>query len=607
MVATQAATCPATLQDGDELYHVNALASLGPFTTQWNDGSSTYTYKVDPCDTIASCGGDTNQAGCQVNTDAAKSKGMGKSATAVYGFDVPGGLGWNAIYTDGTPCHDGTPRSFRLTVLCDKSVTGTPVLEFDGETSHCHYEMVLRSGGEGACPADSPSPSPLPADCTTFSPEGHPDVVYEPHLLNLPGEEAYHATSEIGHYMFDLDVCGPVTCAGGDELKPVGVCQYDIDASRAFSLGTVESASFEAFDDATAGYRITYSNGEQCHDGTSRKTILAVYCSPSTVEPVLTFVAETAHCEYLFSLKANIGACPSQAPPPPPPPPPTATCPSKIVDSDAHGEFWYSPSKLASIPPFTTTATDPNSDLTYTYTLSVCHPLSHMCGDGDDYTAVCQAHDDIQFALGSSRLVYAQPMQPARSGYMLQYGGGSKCHDNTARSTRVYVMCDPTATTPELVFGGETSHCQYEFTLTAAEACPDGPPSPPAATCSDAHLPSQLAGGLVYNFHSLLTSSAEVTAYLGASQYDFEVNVCGAVDCPKRHDLSVDAGACQSWDSHGHMRGLGDVASARIVELPGNDGYTVTYTGGDSCADGTQRATIITVECMPNPDQRLHL
>ena len=52
---TAVATCPATLQDGSDVYHVSELAALGPFSTVFSAGGSSYSYDVDPCNGVT-CG-----------------------------------------------------------------------------------------------------------------------------------------------------------------------------------------------------------------------------------------------------------------------------------------------------------------------------------------------------------------------------------------------------------------------------------------------------------------------------------------------------------------------------------------------------------------------
>ena len=544
---------------------------------------------------------------------------MGVEGTAFYSFNTPSPQeGVRIEFRKGDACHNGDARTFAVNLIPGAPNSGD-VLEFLGETSHCHYEFTLTS--PKVIKSETNPPVIDKPECRVWSPPGT-DYVYHPEDLMLPGGEFYTAQTDVTGseiYEFVLNICGPVPCVGTDQTNPASACQTT--GSDSFSLGSQASATFETLPypyPPSAGFVMALSGGDTCHNNDAREAIVTVLCSDEDIEPRLVFEEEFSHCKYALTLYAA-DACPEGGSTPPPAPGPA--CPAR-VDS-ATGEFYYTPGLLTLPPSSPYTVTGYGDEGTeYQYSLNVCGTVAGCHpgpGSGSSSTdiAACQTVVDphAQHSLGEATQVSVVEASPPGEGVTITYQGGDPCSSNDVRTTVIHTHCvrpdGDALPAPELVFIGETSHCLYEFDLFSTAACPIPNDAPTTISCADTYLPSAKHPGQVYDFHKLQFGGDSVFTMpdveIGEDLYDFTANICGPVDCTRRKDSDIVPAGCQikkasSSSSKATMFALGDVSSAVIEEDESGESYTVTYTGGDMCHSGDARSLKVHVFCSEGED-----
>lgn len=438
---------------------------------------------------------------------------------------------------------------------------------------------------------------------------------FEPYTLALAASSGYTTRSTVAQvsYDFRLNLCEPIAMCGATAQS--GACRTRADdATASTSLGiyggTVNTLSGV---NAPLGLEFSFPTGDVCDAalGTRFSTLVTALCSWNDMTARLV-LDSVRNCVYKFTLYSSL-VCPTDLVMP------TSedysTCPARI--STPFG-FHYDLAalQLTSASGYSTTYNG------VTYHANVCgHVDCNQVLCGND--AACANFTEhlvspgsamackTFFVPGSSLATYADLSQgaftygtysrPAASGFYLEslYGDACISDPNLRNSIRLYGVCDPDQTVPQLELRRVRTDCVTEFNLKAAGACPkdNSPLSEVTCRASVVGVPSFDRGYIMRKLGTDMPDGLKVSFRDGDMLVTATFSACMQVQCPNAvnagsNSASDPATACFEFapvNNPGQVtRQIGGLASTTTFKLrdaSGNAGYVMRMSAPSGAAD----------------------
>ncbi|KAF7662089.1 hypothetical protein LDENG_00246530 [Lucifuga dentata] len=403
-------------------------------------------------------------------------------------------------------------------------------------------------------------------------------------LTLSPTDPPYYADSRSSDaaesYIYYLNVCGETTAGGcGAHGELISSCQVKITGDVKKIAGKYQNQTLRYSD---GDLTLIYPDGSRCSTGFQRMTIINFECNKTAGNggrgsPV--FTGET-DCTYYFDWETAY-ACVKEKE--------DLLC--RVTDGNKH----YDLSPLTIYPESELSrnweavdANSPKSDLRRFY-LNVCHKvvLSGGAIGCPEEAAIC-AVDKEHKAISLGSFLTAPQKTEIGNDIRLTYTDGDKCSANMKIKTILTLKCKPGDLESAPVLRSISADgCVYELEWYTAAACVLS-----KTQGDDCKVEDTQAG---FSFDLSPLSKADGGSYnLTSSNYDYYINVCGAV---KVSTCSEKAGACQV-DKSSQSWNLGESNS----HLSYYDGLIqLSYSHGSPYNDEkhTSRSTLISFLCDP--------
>ncbi|KAI6655208.1 Cation-independent mannose-6-phosphate receptor-like [Oopsacas minuta] len=360
-------------------------------------------------------------------------------------------------YIEGSACSSGK-KSTLITFVCSHLIASsvsyisslpsddTCLFEFE-------YKTIL------ACP-------PITTECVITSNDGQLYDLTRLKQLSGTGFPVYISGqySDIPQLSsLRISICQPLE-AGSTETCTNGSASCLSYDNHIFDLGHVTG---DLQLSQQGELQLIYSGGTGCSK--SALTVITFRCDRSVGvgQPLLSLHRNTSGSCYYDIVWDSEYACavlPSEE--------------SNCAVTDTDSGFVYNFTSLSKLPDI---HIQPDSTVTsddYSFTISICRPITSSCGDGSAHAGACQYSDNTQHVTG----LYSSTLILSDGEVQLVYSGGQACHSNNVnRTTIIRFYCDKTATSPRAVVLPELTHCLYEIMLYTNLACP---PSQPTFKCN---------------------------------------------------------------------------------------------------------------------------
>ncbi len=378
-------------------------------------------------------------------------------------------------------------------------------------------------------------------------------------------------------YEYQLNVCRSlVRVPGQPDCFGAAACQVarTSNTTHENKLGMADSPQIQ-----NGQLFIEYVGGDVCSSGKPRRTRIDFFCSTddqSTGEPV--FLTETDDCAFIFVWNTNAACANGQGLPP-------APSRNDCTAEDPRTHVVYDLSALRNTV-FTTAGGDARDSRNYTYTLSVCGPLTgaDTCGNATTAGACQISTTGTRRDLG----VATASLATQRGVVTMRYNSGSLCRaglpTQSSRDTLVVFECDMNAGNGMLEFVDETDDCTYVFRLRTKWVC--------SAELPDEPCQIDTPNGLV-NL-GVLSKWANWVAV--SNEYSYYINVCASLQPMPGLPMCNGSSACQAKPSDGRFgKSLGTLISPPMLAEDGDITLTYEVQGNDLCHRQFHRKVLLRV------------
>eukprot|EP00056_Hartaetosiga_gracilis_P018264 m.10245 g.10245 ORF g.10245 m.10245 type:complete len:2602 (+) comp6558_c0_seq2:88-7893(+) len=534
----------------DDGGHVIDLSPLVSSVSNWEALDEThetdiYKYFISVCRPLvpsnACSSTNPNTAACQTritNPESFTDVSLGLPSSPTISDDGEVSM----LYDLGDTCGEGNvPRRAQIFFSCPSSPTlglGSPKFR---EEVDCFYIFDWET--TAACVQ-------RPAQSATCEVTGSNGETYDLQPLQDKLFTAFFANK-----IFTVGICGTgVTCGSAEH---VSVCQTSKEPDDvvvlAESPGTLEMIDGHlqtSFNESGVEVIVTY---------VCNRKITPNSHTPSTKVVDIQYDSSKRISSLVFEIETSLA------------------CHETLECALQHEGLSYDLSPLIRDTYWRVDAEDGNTD--YTYLINVCQEVNapeYKCDD----TGGCQIlADHDPYDIG-------QPSSPKfkDGNLVLEYENGTECSPGLRRRTTITFECDRTAGVQGSIIAlPEKNQCHYEFIWETSAACPLETEIEDGCQVTDERT------GQVFDLTSLQAAIAKEDITVESSVNTYHIGLCG-----KAKFCAANDAVCNNKKvSQG-------VANS---ELSFNqDSLFLTYTHGDTCADGRKRSTTIKFVCDANAD-----
>eukprot|EP00043_Microstomoeca_roanoka_P017824 m.187190 g.187190 ORF g.187190 m.187190 type:complete len:2655 (-) comp16710_c0_seq1:257-8221(-) len=421
-------------------------------------------------------------------------------------------------YTDGPTCHNKYKRQTTLFLMCDRTATGKPRLEYLEETSDCDYRfevytsLVCSRVRQTSCAAIDFYRQDQPKTFDLSSLIQH-ERDYSVEIPSLDDSEFVAAT-------LDINICRSLVSPQPGCENFYSACLTQGGQRQGQPLG-LPASPYVTPDHQV---RIDYvSPGCEFGDAPTTNTTIIFQCSSDGEEhqPVLASQLQRHACAFVILWETPLACSDTVTPTPAPSPSPGTLGPKDCVLANEYDSF-----DLSTLSPQVASNLHDIDGQQYEYRVGVCETFK--CGRHSDAT-VCQTQGDQAWTLG--RFTQKPVLEPGHLDQVkLLYENGDEC-DTKKRTSRITFKCERDQSRQGPVFEDETSTCEYEFTWYTSAVCPNlAIPHQPLG-CSVVNPET----GYVYHLGDLMRTNDIDENWLarnaaeddeGDKKFNFYLNVC---------------------------------------------------------------------------------
>ncbi|XP_018019432.1 cation-independent mannose-6-phosphate receptor isoform X2 [Hyalella azteca] len=381
---------------------------------------------------------------------------------------------------------------------------------------------------------------------------------YQYDLSHLKIAKVYEVSK--GDVSLLLNVCGPVIDSRCPDASS-GSCVKN-KSEKGYRSGGKANAELMVIPGTLT---LRYTNGDTCSNGVNATTLISFFCgAEKTAEgPVLVSV-DTESCTYYVNWHTEL-ACEYR------------------ISCLAHG--YDETIDLRPLIQHDSNYEVPVKD-DEKFFINICRPLNHV-HESTCIAGASTCHVTYHANGTSSSDSLGKPLTPPiydhDGSVLIMYSLGSQCRQKPGLkySTKIILLCDPSAGKGSPKFVTVTDDCQYKFEWRTIFVCPPAsltPKDTDNSSCQIRHEP----GKANLDLSSLRKDRGYIVPFRGES---YLVNVCGSV--------CGESGVCT--DSTQISYGLSDLFQFKwdLGKLK------LVYYGGESCASSLsgKRSSTIFFEC----------
>ncbi|XP_013417456.1 cation-independent mannose-6-phosphate receptor [Lingula anatina] len=628
--------CVATDEVTGKQYDLSSLAKSENggnwVTADKKNDSLTYNFYINLCRPLnpvnVESGCDPTAAVCMTTITNRQEKvsisNMGEAKTSPRVSQTDEGPDILIEYLNGGQCtlSNGTLTQYstRIHFICKKGdlTSGPSSYQVDS----CTY--VFRWETEAACDIkDTEGGNGEP--CTVKDPNS--EYVFNLQPLRKTGGEVYLVHDAVNNQNYMVNICGNLSTQV-TSCRGAAACQVSSDNSTGNRLGPyyTNSTQLEYSDDGQL--KLTYYGDRDVSTGMRTTTEITFTCDKTVPLGAPVFSKQEGH-KYIFTFHTSL-ACPPE--------------PVECSVYDHYGNM-YDLNPLSKTTGNWQAIDTKEGDTNSVYYINVCRPINMVAGSSCPGGPVggCVVKSTGSFNMG---YIQSKPVVAADGTVTVRYIGGALCHrgkeNQNHRSTRIIFSCAEKEHGP--VFYHKID-CEYFFTWDTPAACPVRREIGASCAVRDPvyHYP--------YNLNGLRNTTTPYNVSADGSW--FLLNVCddikkGSANCdPGRH-----VGSCQvekvlsgvpgSWRNNweavraghsdeqdeaqyfinicndvlrqgeaaqcpehsavcmitkaGSAQNLGSYVQNPVYQ---SNHIVLNYTGGDDCASGGKKHSIITFICRP--------